>query len=428
MKRKFLTLISSVLLLVTLLCLSSCLKSEYDELDDMGYTVSVRFDANGGTFKGSNSTVVDSFNPDESTVIKLLSPDDDRRGKNNKMEVSKPECMLAGWYASRTPIDENDLSKGYTYSDRWDFEKDSITLDENKEYTANEPVLTLYAAWIPYFTFEYYTEDGVKYAETSGYSITVPEWKTGDATIDMGKFPKRDGYTLLSAYSDSAMQNAVSGRVEGKWDIETASVESPVIRIYTEWAEGNQYRIYSADQLRKNADVNGIYTLMADIDFSRVDWDNTFKNGIFNGAFYGNGYKISNISYTANNAKGKNGLFSSIGSSARFENITFENVVCSINPSVKVNNGARYGLISSAIAEGAEFVSVSVSGSIIFGEGASVLASTNDYQIFLLSGCGTKPQGISYDITVDVTDEVKDEATPPFTVSKDGDEVILEFN
>jgi hypothetical protein len=244
----------------------------------------------------------------------------------------------------------------------------------------------------------------------------------------MGKFPKRDGYTLLSAYSDSAMQNAVSGRVEGKWDIETASVESPVIRIYTEWAEGNQYRIYSADQLRKNADVNGIYTLMADIDFSRVDWDNTFKNGIFNGAFYGNGYKISNISYTANNAKGKNGLFSSIGSSARFENITFENVVCSINPSVKVNNGARYGLISSAIAEGAEFVSVSVSGSIIFGEGASVLASTNDYQIFLLSGCGTKPQGISYDITVGVTDEVKDEDTPPFTVSKDGDEVILEFN
>jgi hypothetical protein len=46
----------------------------------------------------------------------------------------------------------------------------------------------------------------------------------------------------------------------------------------------------------------------------------------------------------------------------------------------------------------------------------------------LLSGCGTKPQGISYDITVDVTDEVKDEAIPPFTVSKDGDEVILEFN
>ena len=225
MKRKFLTLISSTLLLLTLLCLSSCLKSEYDKLDDMGYTVSVRFDANGGTFKGSNSTVVDSFNPDESTVIKLLSPDDDRRGKNNKMEVSKPECMLAGWYASRTPIDENDLSKGYTYSDRWDFNEDSITLDENKEYTANEPVLTLYAAWIPYFTFEYYTEDGVKYAETSGYSITVPEWKTGDATIDMGKFPKRDGYTLLSAYSDSAMQNAVSGRVEGKWDIETASVE-----------------------------------------------------------------------------------------------------------------------------------------------------------------------------------------------------------
>lgn len=427
MKRKFLTLISSVLLLVTLLCLSSCLKSEYDELDDMGYTVSVRFDANGGTFKGSNSTVVDSFNPDESTVIKLISPDDDRRGKNNKMEVSKPECMLAGWYASRTPIDENDLSKGYTYSDRWDFEKDSITLDENKEYTANEPVLTLYAAWIPYFTFEYYTEDGVKYAETSGYSITVPEWKSGDATIDMGKFPKRDGYTLLSAYSDSAMQNAVSGRVEGKWDIETASVESPVIRIYTEWAEGNQYRIYSADQLRKNAALDGVYTLMNDIDFTGVSWPGAFANGKFSGEFNGNGYKISNISFKSEGTVAQSGLFGSIESGARFDNITFENITCTVNPR-RVAVGAKYGLFAGNIASGATFDGVSVSGILLFGANCASFGGQLDRSIYLLSGCGTKPQGISYDITVGVTDEVKDEATPPFTVSKDGDEVILEFN
>ncbi len=410
------------MLFAAVLGLSSCTKTEYDDLDDRGYTVSVVYDANGGTLKGSESTLIDSFNPKEQTTIKLLDPSDTRRG-DNKLVISKPECILAGWYRTRTPIDENDLSKGYTYADKWDFDKDTLTVDANGEYTASVPTLTLYAAWIPYFTFEYYTEDGVKYDSTFGYSITVPEWKSGEAMINMGKFPKRAGYTLLAAYSDPECENEISGVLTGPWDPETATVESPVVKIYTRWSEGTNYRIYTADQLRKNADANGVYTLMNDIDFAGVSWPAKFSSAKFNGAFNSyenNQYKISNISFSA----AQNGLFQTIDASASFSNVSFEDVTYTVAPK-RFTQGSRFGLLAGSINEDASFENVSVSGKLLFDAYCQSFKDQTDYSIYLLSGCGSTPDGIVYDIDIDVTAEVADESL--FTVRKEDDEVILEF-
>ena len=421
MKKAFTALVTAVILFAAVLSVSSCQKTEYGKLDEMGYTVSVVYDANGGTLKGSDSTLIDSFNPSEQTTIKLLNPEDERRGAN-KLVISKPECVLAGWYKTRTPIDENDLSKGYTYSGKWDFEKDSFTVDPNGEYTSEIPTLTLYAAWIPYFTFEYYTEDGTMYGSSTGMSITVPSWKDGEATINMGKFPKRDGYTLIAAYSDPECQNEISGTLAGQWDVATATVQSSVVKIYTKWDEGTHYRIYNAEQLRKNADANGVYTLMCDVDFNGVSWPAKLMSGKFNGKFYGEGHKISNVSAEVT----QNGLFASIGESAIFDNITFENAVCTINPR-KFTNGLRFGLLAGSITDGATFNDVNISGKLVFDAYCTSFKNQTDYSIYLLSGCGSVPQGITSNIDVEVTDAVINGGNPKFTVRKEDNSVILEF-
>ena len=426
MKRIITALITAVLLLIAVMGISSCSPSEFDGLDEKGYTVSVRFDANGGTFKGSDSTIIDAFNPKDNQSIKLLSPDDTRRG-GNTMDVTKPECILAGWYATRTPVDENDLSKGYTYADKWDFENDTLEVDANGSYTSSVPTLTLYAAWIPYFTFEYYTEDGTKYATTKGYSITVPAWEEGEATITMGNFPKREGdYTLISAYSDAECQNELSGRLTGKWNPEDASVESSVIRIYTKWEAGIQYRIYSAEQLKSNDDLKGIYTLMNDIDFEGESWPGLFSGGKFKGVFNGCGHKISNISFKSESTTPQNGLFASIDASARFIDVSFENVEFTINAR-RIAAGARYGLFAGGIADGAEFTGVSIDGRILFGDKCTSFKNASDYSIYLLSGCGTLPEGISADISVALTDKAQNNGSPLFSALISENEVILEF-
>lgn len=422
MKRLITYLCSAVILFAAALSISSCSKTEYDKLDDMGYTVSVVYDANGGTLKGSESTLIDSFNPNEQTTIKLLDPSDKRRG-DNQIIISKPECILAGWYKTRTPIDENDLSKGYTYSGRWDFENDTLTVDANGDYTSATPTLTLYAAWVPYFTFEYYTEDGSKYAEsTKGMSITVPSWKTGEATISMGKFPQRSGYTLLAAYSDPECENEITGTLTPFWDPATATVENSTVKIYTKWLPGTHYRIYNADQLRKNADSKGIYTIMDDIDFTDVTWP-AARFGKFNGSFLGDGHKISGIEFTA--AQG--GLFTTIGEEAIFEDISFEDVTYTATPPRRFAPGAKFGLLAGTITEGASFVGVSVSGEIVLDSTFESFENQTDYSIYLLSGCGSTPDGISYDVNVGVTDKVLNNGVPLFTVKKENDEVILEF-
>ena len=93
-------------------------KTYYDGYEKDGYTVSVKFDSNGGTFKGSNSTIVDLYNPEDvgDEGLAILAPDDARRDKNNIMQVTNPGYFLAGWYTERSLIDENNPELGYTYS------------------------------------------------------------------------------------------------------------------------------------------------------------------------------------------------------------------------------------------------------------------------------------------------------------------------
>ena len=88
--------------------------------------------------------------------IPLITPDDEARG-NDAFKVSKSGQFLAGWYAecSENGKDE-DGNTLYTYGEKWDFEDDTLEVVVDKEYSSENPVITLYAAWVPMFEIEFY--------------------------------------------------------------------------------------------------------------------------------------------------------------------------------------------------------------------------------------------------------------------------------
>lgn len=437
MKAKIYVIFMAMLTLIATVALSSCdAKTEYDKLDDSGYTISVKFDSDGGTIKGSNSTVIDVFNPDNYTAdangkikISLRTPDDPARDKNNRLTITKPDHYIVGWYATRTPIDENDLSKGYTYSDRWDFENDTLTLDKDGDYTASTNQLVLYAAWVPYFNFEIYAPDEngqFSLLETKkALSFDLPVWEDGAATVKMGDISKRRGYTFDAAYLDENMTTPITeSSISGVVDYETGKLKTATIKLYTTWLEGNHYRIYSVDQLNKNASYDGVYHIMNDLDFGGKSWD--FYGTGFSGKLYGNGHKISNISFATTYASASNGLFASVNNGALVKDITFENITHKINVGITKTDDS-FGLFAGKIADGAVLDNVSISGSLLFGQNCENLQNYSGYYIGIFASNGT-PDGIDVsDITYDVYTE--NDTAPTFTVVEEDDGVLkLVFN
>ena len=77
MKKKHLlpaSILGALLLCLFVLSLSACSSfgTPWDRMDGEGYTVSVRFDANGGLFAGTEKvTVVDVFHPENPRTTQL---------------------------------------------------------------------------------------------------------------------------------------------------------------------------------------------------------------------------------------------------------------------------------------------------------------------------------------------------------------------
>ena len=405
-------------------------KSYFDDYEKEGYTVSVTFDSNGGTFKGSDSSIVDLYNPANigEDGLALLAPDDIRRDKNNIMQVTNPGYFLAGWYTTRTPIDENDLSKGYTYSGKWDFENDRLLIDGNGRYSAEQSVLTLYAAWVPYYTFEIYTNDesGNSYllSTVSALNLTIPEWHDGDVTLDMDNFPVREGYTLESVeYLDTNIienETETKKTITGQWDEATATSLTPTIKLHTEWAEGKTYKIYSVEDFIKNADTEGYYELYADLDFSDAEWPAAFQNGKFNGKIFGKKHTISGVSFeSTSRSRLTNGLFSAFGENAYIENVKFEDITHTIDL-MAVAQDATFGLLAGTAGEGARFKNVTLSGKLIFGDNCAALAGSDSFTIKTVIGNGATNGIIAGDILV----EKQNKDNSSFDVSVDEDRTV----
>jgi len=430
------------LLLVTVTVISGCSgKTVYETFDEDGYNVSIRFDAGNGTLLPQISAIVDSYNisslkPNSKgeVEIALMDPTDERRGSVDVCQPQYPESgyYLAGWYAERTPNPDGD---GYTYSKPWDFQKDRVRISADGTYSASEPVLTLYAKWMPLLMVQVYDRETNELLQEIPFDpnvdeVQMPEWKKDSrkGAIDMNDLdiPKKEGYTFAGAYYDpEGTQSVPYGQLLSYEDAPNAA--DNVIKVYTDWMEGEWFYIYTAKQLINSASASGNYVLFDDLDFEGQEWPRTFLSKEFTGSIRsaeGSQYTIRNITFSEKDAD-RAGLFRSIGADAVITGVTFENVTFNLNKGNSRAPLCQYGLFASSISDEAEISQVNIINSRIL---ISDHIYQNTYIVGLIAGGGNTGaidwSGISCTI-VECTDS-NCEADWKFTVEVIGNTVYIE--
>lgn len=424
--------------LTALLCATGCSaeKTPYEVNNDRQYNVSVKYDANGGIFTTNTSVIVDSYNladlaknANGNAEIALLSPDNAARG-NDAFSAVKNGYFLAGWYAVR-----NEAAGGgadaYTYADRWDFAADRLEVDPNGTYSAETPVLTLYAAWVPLFEVEFYDRASGELLHTLTLdptvkqTLTLPAWSTETGTIDMHDFPEKKGYTFAGVSTDASGEQVLEGETfthPGKLNTETGSAEQSVAKLYIDWTEGEWYRIYTAEQLSDNASLTGHYEICADLDFTDEIWPTSFMYGNFSGEIKGNGYTFKNITVSqTNNSKVNAGLFGHLTEEASITDLTLENVTFTIEKGTRVT-GASFGLLAGTISKDAALDGVAIKNSTLQIDSGCYFGVT-DYSIGLVCGMGDDSAIETAEITCVPTGENPDSVK----IATDGNTVTVEF-
>lgn len=266
MKNKIIRTLAAVVLIAMAMSLAACGKGDiYESLADEGYTVRVRYDASGAFVNETqNVTIVEVFNendvvttPEGKTGIALLAPDDPIRGegvfKLSKIDGTNNYFQI-GWYRERTPVvdgngnpldvfgipvSESKREPAYTYSGKWDFEKDVI---DPASLTDGE--MTLYAAWAPFFTYEFYSqnESGVfeKIGSKQKLTLQIPKVSATTGKVSMNDFPRMSGKVFASAYLDEAMTEVINANLDGRVryvDSEKGIATEHVIKIYVTWTD-----------------------------------------------------------------------------------------------------------------------------------------------------------------------------------------------
>ena len=439
MKHTIKAILAACALFATLAFVAGCAQEQtpYEINDGEDYTVSVKYDANGGIFTTNTSVIVDSYNISAMTAgssgkveIALLSLDNSLRG-NDAFTAINNGCFLAGWYAQRTETLDEQGNTVYVYADKWDFETDLLSVDTHGSYSSAEPVLTLYAAWIPLFEIEFYSLDSGEYLDTLTFNpmetdeILVPAWNTETGTINMYDFPKKTGYTFDGAYYDAA----------GTQKVDTPAVEHPGVvdhvngmgknssmKLYVDWTEGSWYHIYNVDQFLENASVSGNYVIHEDLDFTGKIWPTSLVYGNFTGTVQGNGHVFRNIEVAqTNNSKVNAGLFGNLTETACLSDLTFENVSFTISAGSRVA-GASYGLFAGTISGSAVCENVKIENSTLKIDSGCHF-STEDYAIGLLCGAGNE-NAVDYS---GITCEAAGEKPGTVVISVDGNAVTVQF-
>lgn len=420
MKWNLRSILLSLLLTATVVMAAGCGAEEtpYQINDADNYNVSVKFDANGGTFTTNTPVIVDSFdisqtkqNGEGKAQIALIPPESEARGKN-KFEAVNNGYFLAGWYKECTVTEGSDGQKTYTYSGKWDFENDLLEVDPSGSYSAATPVMTLYAAWVPLFEIEYYAlETGellttVSYDPSEHGDITLPVWDEATGALDMNDIPGKDGFTYTGLYLDAEGKEPVNTDTLahcGTVDLTTATAENATMKLYVAWKEGTWYRISDPRQLTKNASLDGCYEILADLDFSEEIWPTVFMYGNFTGKIVGNGHTISNVSVEqTDTAKTAAGVFGKLAESAVISDLKLSNVEFVIKNGTRAA-GTAYGLLAGVISEKAQIVDLQIESSVLKID-ANCYFGTDDYSIGLVCGMGSAPvpsDGITCEATGD---------------------------
>jgi len=439
MKLKMKAMMAATLLIATLCLLAGCSpeKTPYEINDKEGYSVSVKFDANGGIFTTSTPVIVDSFNISKMQTdssgcvsIPLIAPDNTLRG-NDAFTAVNNGYFLAGWYAKKTETLDENGNPLVVYGNKWDFENDRLSVDPNKNYTASEPVLTLYAAWVPLFEINFYDISTGELLEKETFDpnvdteFLIPQWSQETGSIEMHGFPKRSGYTFDGVYYDAAGTQKIedaSFTHPGVVDYTNGMAKNHSLDLYVDYTEGEWYRIYNVDQFLDNASVSGSYEIYADLDFAGKIWPTSLMYGNFTGTIRGNGHTFKNITLEqTNNSKVNAGLFGYLTETAAISDLTLENLTFTIKSGTRVT-GASFGLFAGTVSDQAKIENVRIiNGKLQIDSGCYF--GTEDYVIGLVSGMGKT--GIDYS---DITCTAVGEEPGRITVTVSEDTVILQFS
>ena len=430
MKNLIKAFIITVVLIVAVCSIASCSQwdTPYETIEKDGYNVSVRFDPNGGIFAGTEDVfVVDVFNLENlktnssgNKEISLIAPNDPARNKG-AYEISKSQSTLVGWYTQKSlRVDENGNAlddygelvseskrpQGYTYSGYWDFDNAVLEIDPNKEYTSENSVLTLYAAWVPTYTYELYAQNGNGgfdlYQTTQKVELNIPSWNDKTGKMDANGFPVIEGKTFDGASLSEDFSQLIESQVPEMVDIETGTLKGTgVIKVYTRWLEGTWFKISTAKQFKDNSRLDGNYIILEDLDFNGVSWNNALATKAFVGKIVGNGHKFSNITVSQGDiSQLRGGIFGELADGAEITDVAFENLTYKLMEGSK-NNGAYFGLLAGAISGGAILDNVSVSGSLKI---CSSIPNT-DYSVGLLTGSVVETGIDISSITVEIVDK-----------------------
>lgn len=367
--------------------------------------------------------------------ISLLEPTDTRRpASGGGISLSLSGYFLAGWYETRevktidgVPVDDEnralkenedgsysyaELKEGeketsvrpaYVYSNRWDFETEKLTYSEELYSETNGVCAkTLYAGWVKYYEFQYYykmdtdasTTQWKKMDETTAFNyvslekeylsdrntIWKPAWNDGAMNYSYAyksgqefKFPVLKGATFVNAYTDEACTQEMGEKLvhAGTLDKENAQANNRVQNVYVVYEAGEKYRIDTAEQFAKHANLNGEFEIRANLDFTNVTWPNMYESGSFAGKIHTKDnvtFTFSNVSATHDSSTLFGGLFGSLTKDAKISNVKFENAKFTIVSTQKKVNEAYFGLFAGFIEDGATLENVSIDGEILLGD------------------------------------------------------------
>lgn len=486
MKRKVKVIIGLGCVSLACIGLAACspIKTEVDLLEEQGYLISVTYDSNGGKFTNrSGMTIVNMFKPDDYTdsdadgTIEISLKTTDPTSIKDIGAPTRNGYTFAGWYqecdinrnAEGKPLDNygnvleqrsnglyyiegsaedsSSVSVSYVYSDFWDVANKPLTY----ELGSGKMSVTLYAAWVPRYQYNYYyqSENSTEWtlfgSTTFDYSTTesfkndyvytdaieetydsetlwVPHWTGENDTGEMSHkheytdkasftFPSLSGYTFLEAFTDPSCtaeykiseQFQHQGTLVYDWSTGKLNVNNLVQNIYVRFEEGEQYRVTTADEFvsfATQANSTSVYTILAnELDFTDKVWPSNLASGEFTGTIIGNGCVFKNISAKNNDTSQRyGGLFGHIGNGAVIKDISFVNVEYDMTTgsTAILGNGmfVYFGVLTGYAEEGATVTGVTLEKAVLkMGR-----LERTSYQIHL---CGNGLKSVTYsDISV----------------------------
>ena len=349
-------------------------KDQYAQNNANGYTVSVQFHANGGQFATNTYTITDSYKAAGKSQLMLIEPSDAKRSE--PQTATRNGYFLAGWYTECTETGEKDANGNpiCTYSGYWDFSKDTLAVESGKSYSAEEPALHLYAAWVPNFTYEFYDLNSGELVESTPINPMNPKelelelstWDKNTGRVNKKDIPVKEGHTFNALYLDAEGTQKVeeaSINHSGTIDQDTAVASGNVMKLYVDYIEGSFKAVYTADDLMSNLSSGNDVMIMEDLDFTDIAWDMFVWSYPYGGKIIGNGHTLSNITVNVapENVNGQEylyaGLFGKLEETAVITDVTFENLQINVQEGTlgfgDYENHIAIGLLAGEIAEGA---------------------------------------------------------------------------